>query len=531
MAIIITTSPSTKSSAYLPIIFECTSDRNNSTSLVITSVANDGSGKAKFTVASNSVFKTNNTVTISGCTETTYNGTFDITADTATTFTINTITFVATDTGTAIITNTNFKIKGTLFVFDQTKYNITAVADLGSGLLQFTTSVAHGFIGGSYLLIRGTTDYNGEKVFVLSSTSTTFVIVGTFTSSQTGTVQKGTQTGIKYMNAISVNGSDIFRFTFSGMLQSVLSSNLDTTYPAAVINDVPNCIKAFVVLFTEVYDIADGTSAEHSTILSTFKYALNITLQHQEAQTLTAFTLGSSSRKFLTDSPSIQKIRAGEETQLSFIGVAATTYKIAYQKYDLAGTAAAVAYSSNFTLVDDYGIVSVNGNNYLSSIISKVDIWIVNTSNTQMSEKKTFVIETKCAPYYNRFYFFNKRGGYDAFTFTGPTKIKRNRNKTSFTKTRPVDFLITDRGQTSLSTSINQVFETLSRMLTNDESIWLQQLLDSNMVFIQETEASASYIPVVLLDGEQNEYVSKDDLPNILKATYIKANAIISQVN
>lgn len=72
---------------------------------------------------------------------------------------------------------------------------IGAAADGGSGEVDFTAT-AHGRSVGDYVVITGTTDYNGTRKIVTVADVNTFSVEVTWTSNQTGSVVKVFNKGI-----------------------------------------------------------------------------------------------------------------------------------------------------------------------------------------------------------------------------------------------------------------------------------------------------------------------------------------------
>lgn len=147
-------------------------------------------------------------------------------------------------------------------------------------------------------------------------------------------------------------GYNYFRFNVAGLLEKLLSHNYQESGTAIKTNIDKSSIE-FFVRFTEYYP-STAYVAVASTNSSTF-YANNVGILTTETQgTFTGsdwYMDGVASHKFLTNSPSIQPIRASERIQLGFLtsytdpiisvretknnlSTSTTTYSIGNQTYN-----------------------------------------------------------------------------------------------------------------------------------------------------------------------------------------------------
>lgn len=529
MSLTVTTAPSTKQVATRPIIWEVTSDRYSSAVEAVSGVTSGTGAKARYAIATHP-YKVGDVLTGSGFSVSSYNVRQSITVVNAAWIETN-VDYNGASTGTLTRTNDSFQVKCEVAAFNTSSKNIVGVTDPGIPGFSHIDVIAHGYSIGDIVLIEGTTDYNGAFEILNILTVDGFIIATAFTTSQTGTVRLGDIVASKAQQPIDVSGTILFRFDASNFLRAVLTPDLVSSIGANIVTPNTGTIVKYAVRFTEQYDDRDGLLDDADSLVSVFKQAVRATLQHEETQTLTAYILGSSSKKFLTNAPLVKKIRVGEEEQLSFItdtGVAASeTYHIRYQQYDLSGAALAAASLSGIIIVDNRGIAPVNSN-IISSSISKVDVWIVDGSNVQLSEKRTFVIDKRNYSQAIRVHFENNKGGWDAYTFTNGYKRFNENSKTSFNRVLPNSFTVKDRGQTTLGVSVEQPYEISTELLSKAEGLWLEELLNATNAFIKNV-GDTEFIPINILNS--SDKVEDDLEPVQIRLVYKKSNSPIKLSN
>ncbi len=124
MAVSFTVVPASRETVMRRITFDVTSDRDSADPETVSAVADNGSGKARFTTGTTHAYKVGDIITNSDFTDTSYNGNFEVTAIAASTYDVSAITFVATDTGNVVRLNANFQIRADI------KKGITVLAQI-----------------------------------------------------------------------------------------------------------------------------------------------------------------------------------------------------------------------------------------------------------------------------------------------------------------------------------------------------------------------------------------------------------------
>jgi hypothetical protein len=108
-------------------------------------------------------------------------------------------------------------------------------------------------------------------------------------------------------------------------------------------------------------------------------------------------------------------------------------------------------------------------------------------------------------------HFLNRLGGIDSYTFAGAEKSSIKTESSSFEKLRPTWFNATNRGRQVLQKQGAVRLSCSSDTLRPDEMQWLQELLTSPVVYVQQGD---KLLPVLLRDGE---FEILDPIKNILR--------------
>ena len=146
-----------------------------------------------------------------------------------------------------------------------------------------------------------------------------------------------------------------------------------------------------------------------------------------------------------------------------------------------------------------------------------------NSSAVNSSEVFRFNIDTTCSKALRnyRFTFKNRLGGFDAYTFMG--QFERNYDfKKSYYKSlggkwssNTYTYNSTYRSEKQYNTVGQDTFTAWSGWITEDESNWLSELIDSPEVYITYPNGTA-LVPVNIVDTTyQYKTTSKDQLFNL----------------
>ncbi len=289
------------------------------------------------------------------------------------------------------------------------------------------------------------------------------------------------------------DGYGIFNPTM--VLESYISndplSDLDTDF----INHANSFIK-YVVKIGEEYDVSGVSTIDPDLYTSSAIYAINASLQYLEFidWDYTDYQLGSSSKKFLTNSPS-NKVQLGERVWLYTLNTTTANYsKRIIKTYDSSGslldtftatnsiTSATDANRFLRTSVGPYHVLQQHGSTALDDV-AYYTVEIQTAGNSQISEAKRFDLVESCKYTPVRIHFLNKLGGFDSFTFTKVSQEDSDISRTGWTKGQTETITSRDRYTTVSSVKIKDKLVVNSDWISEEESIWLKELITSPVIF------------------------------------------------
>lgn len=337
-----------------------------------------------------------------------------------------------------------------------------------------------------------------------------------------------TQPNFQYVCDIYVNGSYITRTktfphptNYSGLfnpkriVESYLSKDFDLTTNNWTKNTNSYCY--YVLKFGEEFGAdSSGTTIYPDQATSNTNYVWNGIMDYEDYidYTTNTYTLRDSNRKFLTNKPSAVNIQSSERDYL--YGITTTSGDVYYldiNTYDSTGSKI-----DSYKLYNQYQDVGVDSEYFVrvgtgtynieassGSVISEngvfpifgtgVSYYTVRTmkfDTTVTSETKRYNITDVCTKTEAvRVFFLNKLGGYDGFTFKHKSKINADIKRSSFKKpqgswTSSTAFAYdkSDRADTQYDTNIKDTITLVSDYVTEEESVWLEELFTSPDVYI-----------------------------------------------
>ncbi len=232
----------------------------------------------------------------------------------------------------------------------------------------------------------------------------------------------------------------------------------------------------------------------------------------------------ATNANFLTNQPDYVKVQEDDYQTISFILSSNNiiNWRMGIDLYDtngnqLFGTTSHISLSaSNTYMRQDFGIGPKNLSN-IGITMSNVDTYrcFLNIppdepgqSWSRGSEYAYFKVDRTCSSYTKtRVCFLNRRGGFDYFNFTLDNKKQIDIKRTEYQKDLAWNYQVGDRGQAILSQDVNTKYTANSNWITENESIWLEELLTSPEVYVLGNTqssgiASGGYkLPIILTDS------------------------------
>lgn len=310
-------------------------------------------------------------------------------------------------------------------------------------------------------------------------------------------------------------------FNISSIIQNYLSS--DYFKPSATQEDVAPKVM-YQVKLSESY----GTTTNNDVVTDSVRYAWNAALPYLESVQVTNYA--SFVQKFITERPNeFLEVDTNEDHYVCAFGAG---YDAVYVKYyankNASGLPASTAYYNVTASTNVSAFVQFSGNtminvgtkrfnpgsnqSYTVSLASGFNG--LASSITSIGNPLRFNV-TACHPYEPVvLHFMNRLGGYETVHF----RLKsRKRVTTERKKTGQLGYKITSAGAVGYKDSRNVVYDTSrvysstygyqmtlnSAPLTDAQFIWLEDLITSPVVFVEQYVSNGTlYVPVSLITTE-----------------------------
>ena len=320
--------------------------------------------------------------------------------------------------------------------------------------------------------------------------------------------------GTQIKTSILVGGVNTYRFNVAEMLKTTLNSEIYNNITSDQINTGnDNIVMPYYIVYTPMYIDILGVEREDDSLTDSTAYCTSAIKQNlvsskifSNSDTYVTRDSFGSTKKFLTNAPNNKKIRANETEQLTFFNLSFTdTIELNYTVYNLAGT------PTNYTksLVDctayKYGTLTISDSTascLLNGItnISKLDVWLENNSGVVLSEKRTYIIDTKCSDGY-RLVWVNEFGATDKYTFDAHKSRNFKVEEREVYKT-PIqnEPSISDRSLKVLGTKGGYSYSCTSKFI-GDDLDWFTELLTTNECY-WEKEANV-LVPIIITSSDQ----------------------------
>lgn len=320
-----------------------------------------------------------------------------------------------------------------------------------------------------------------------------------------------------------------------------------------------NSIIKYEIKFGEEYDSSTNCDAgttlfTNLTNTSAF-YAWNGVFQYREFESFDYddFVVDDQFASFLTNMPSQVYIGVGQQFSINFLNTISNEVTEGTVKtYNGSGTLiktvtitnsqATISASDVAKRIVSWGVGPDNLNNSVlatgtqpvipnDSTVSYYEVYL-SKSGTQKSEKKRFNIDRRITKWgVKRFWWLNRLGGFDSYSFTLVDEREIGITRTEYNKLignlRPGSPLYTwkydlkDRGRTVIAVSAQERLKYRSNWLTEDEALWMEELFTSPEVYTIDTATvpcgeeiaenfDANLIPVVITSTVWEEKKKKN---------------------
>jgi hypothetical protein len=228
---------------------------------------------------------------------------------------------------------------------------------------------------------------------------------------------------------------------------------------------------------------------------------------------LSSFIIDTGTNRFLTNAPKSITIGQDDSYQLD-VAIdydAGKTYRRRVRAYDSTG-----AQSGS----DSFQLMSVGADSvwsvpcgtrelpltHVPADATSYDVTITDTT-TPISETITFNIDSNCYGSSTRFVWLNPRGGYDAYTFHSPRKLKSQVKTKTYKPARVYPVVVGNREEAILDVDARDTISTGTHKVNKETAEWLQELIESPQVFIELNSDNALHdkrVPVTLVNRSRS---------------------------
>ncbi len=352
-----------------------------------------------------------------------------------------------------------------------------------------------------------------------------------------------TQCQFNYICDVYVNGSYITRlkrlpsglngyadFEVNRVLEDYISYDLKHNLLGTTLFGLStNSIINYSLHFGEEYDNSVtcdvGTTVTANMTNTTGFSAINAALQYREwlDWDYTDY-IPSIGNEFLTNTPDNVLINYG--AQMVHNVITATGYASGLQVKTYSDTGSQLgtySYSIGVGLTSSLKILSVgvgpanlNGTilatgsqPVITANVGHYTIQLVNVGGSTVSELRTIKIDKRFSKHgYNRFWFLNRLGGFDSYTYTLSDVKKLSIDRNEYTRiygayqASPATWTYQagNRGKTTLNVTGQQSNTYTSNWLTETESIWMGELFTSPEVYMISANKELCFTHITYYD-------------------------------
>lgn len=279
-------------------------------------------------------------------------------------------------------------------------------------------------------------------------------------------------------------------------------------------------------------------------------YAFNGALSSQDFRTYNQanYTIPQSpsgtTREMLTDMPSIFNMTPDQDLFLNFFkdtgDIVSVNAKFANSNGD-AFQMGSVWTSSFSSRIGQFAAGPNNANPLtvttgtlplVKSDTEWYDVWLSTAASTQLTQKYRINIDRRCKIEDYEILFLDRMGSFVSYAFqlrakeTGSIERKNYNQFLGTIDNTGWSYETTDGGQTNYSINVNKDLELNTNWMTDEMSVYFEQLLTSPVTFIKDTDGL--YYPVIIQDGgfEVTRQKNKNLIKKTIKVRYSNQNKI-----
>ena len=328
-----------------------------------------------------------------------------------------------------------------------------------------------------------------------------------------------------------LGSSSIFDFDVRKIIQSHLTSELRTNITtlqctSATASACSVKIRLFEIILTGGVHTHTWAAAGAGTnyLESSTYFVSNTATQHQE--TLTDWTVDSSSKKLLTTRSNNNRIPRGVPFQVGFL-TADSNLAVNVVEMD-ANLNTLNSYTSGTLASTTYGkgIMEIPTSCFAASNAAYIDVKLQKVAVGDRSE----TIRYKIVDYCDAFTLFwqNHLGDFDHFDF-GNTRVETiNTTAANINKPLPIGFSSENVGLTPVSSEVNSKIKLTTASLSAGELTFLSELIKNHTV-VYKWDSAGTFLAYTM-SSHSNKIYDNSKLINTLSVTLKPSNDHITQL-
>jgi len=333
---------------------------------------------------------------------------------------------------------------------------------------------------------------------------------------------------------------------FSRVLQGFITEQInpyDSTAPFT--QGLSPMILEYHIEYGEQYDVAGTITDFKDLTTGNTKYCWDASFKEHDwitqRNTLFSFstwicnTAGGSNNEFLTayKTPKVKLTDLGW-TYLMTDTVADIDY-VEYKTYDSTGaliqTATANNGSSSLTpgkvksvasspqSINNIAALASGAQPVITSSVATYTVQVFEATPTAVTELLTFTLQDDCRYTTYRLHFLNRLGGFDSYNFTARSQKSSTTKRKSYTRAKTVvasggiTYSHENIGSLDYYVRTNEKIKLRSEYLTDEELVWLEELVESPNVLWETTDSEGTtlFYPVKIMTNKWTQKLTEID--------------------
>ena len=312
--------------------------------------------------------------------------------------------------------------------------------------------------------------------------------------------------------------TNILQFDIGNVLKNYVSYDFLDSFGTLVQANWQSTVN-YYVSFGEIYDVS-GIPTLNANIVrnptSDYKSAINTVFDFQQMSTNILDTYDVSAGKFLNTTV-LQKYVSGKQKLVSFLDKnrVVNIYQVS--------TNLGIITTGVLTLPASFNIFNLDVKKILSFLsvpaaAQYIDIGVGTDDGMDITILATqrLTVDSDCSQYDTmRLHWLNQLGGFDTFNFNKATTNNIDVQRSQFKTIQALNNAHSDRLKTNYNTEMVDKINLQSDWITDDESLLIQTLIESPIVFLENADGSFVAVNITNPSYEVKKYLNGRKIFNV----------------